>query len=113
MEGGHCFSPRNGCDPAGLILPVHEYGHDQGCSVTGGYVYRGHEAPALAGAYLFADYCRGTVWTLREGDGGSLEVARLLETGRRVSSFGEDEEGELYLCDHGQGEILRFAAIRN
>jgi glucose/arabinose dehydrogenase len=109
MEGGHCFSPRSGCDPAGLTLPVHEYGHDQGCSVTGGYVYRGKDVAALAGAYLFGDYCKGTVWTLREGAGRRFEVAPLLETGRRISSFGVDESGELYLCDHGQGEILRFA----
>jgi glucose/arabinose dehydrogenase len=110
MEGGHCFSPREACDPAGLALPVHEYGHDAGCSVTGGYVYRGKRVPALAGAYLFGDYCRGTVWTLRSGASGAFEVARLLETGRLISSFGEDEEGEVYLCDHGHGEIFRFAA---
>jgi glucose/arabinose dehydrogenase len=109
MEGGHCFSPRQGCDPAGLALPVHEYGHDAGCSVTGGYVYRGKRVPALLGAYLFGDYCRGTVWTLRRGADGAFEVARLLDTGRLISSFGEDEAGEVYLCDHGRGEIFRFA----
>ncbi len=109
MEGRHCFSPKTGCDPAGLELPVHEYGHDQGCSVTGGYVYRGKAIPALAGAYLFADYCKGTLWSLeRRRDDGIAEVATLLETGLSISSFGEDEAGELYLCDHANGAVHRL-----
>jgi glucose/arabinose dehydrogenase len=106
MEGRHCYSPRKGCDAAGLHLPIHEYGHDRGCSVTGGYVYRGQAIPELVGLYLFADYCNGRIWALRR-DGDAAEVAVLLESRRRVSSFGEDAAGELYVCDH-EGTILRL-----
>jgi len=108
MEGRHCFSPRKGCDPTGIHLPVHEYGHDQGCSVTGGYVYRGREIPGLVGRYLFSDYCSGRLWALRRTPEG-VEVAVLAETGRRVSSFGEDAAGEVYVVDHA-GAVLRLAA---
>ena len=73
MEGFHCFDPRQGCDAKGLELPVYEYGHDAGCSVTGGYVYRGQAIPALAGTYLFSDYCTGTVWALKRDPGGKAE----------------------------------------
>ncbi|MBZ0090469.1 MAG: PQQ-dependent sugar dehydrogenase, partial [Thermoanaerobaculia bacterium] len=110
MEGLHCFSPRRGCDPAGLELPVHEYGHDAGCAVTGGYVYRGQALPELTGAYLFSDYCKGTLWSLARGPQGQATVTVLLETRMLVSSFGEDEAGELYLCDHGNGAIFRIVA---
>jgi glucose/arabinose dehydrogenase len=109
LEGSHCFSPGSGCPTAGLELPIHEYGHDHGCSVTGGYVYRGRDIPELAGAYLFADYCGGTVWTLERGVDGRPTVAPLLRA-RSVSSFGEDEAGELYLCDHAGGVVYRFVA---
>lgn len=108
MEGLHCFSPRQGCDPSGLELPVHEYGHDAGCSVTGGYVYRGEALPELAGAYLFSDYCKGTLWSLVRTPDGRAEVNVLLETRMQVSSFGEDEAGEIYLCDHGNGAVFRM-----
>lgn len=108
MEGRHCFSPKSGCDPTGLELPIHEYGHDRGCSVTGGYVYRGAAIPDLVGAYVFTDYCTGTLWSLRRRDDGPAEVATLLETGLGISSFGEDEAGELYLCDHRGGAIHKL-----
>jgi glucose/arabinose dehydrogenase len=110
MEGRHCFDPRTGCDPTGLELPVHEYGHDVGCSVTGGYVYRGRALPALAGAYLFADFCRGTVWSLHRDGTGTAVVTTLLETRFPVSSFGEDETGEVYVCDHGGGAVFRLTS---
>jgi len=108
MEGRHCYSPKTGCDPSGLVLPVHEYGHDLGCSVTGGYVYRGAALPALRGSYLFADFCRGTLWALRRRADGVAEVATLRETRRQISSFGEDEAGEIYLCDHTGGAVHRL-----
>src|SRR6185436_11700418 len=103
-----CYSPKQGCESAELVAPVHDYGHDHGCSVTGGYVYRGKAIPALVGRYLFSDYCRGTVWTLDRGSGGALTVAPLLQA-QSVSSFGEDEAGELYLCDHSGGVVYRIA----
>ena len=115
MEGRHCFRPRFGCGTAGLALPVHEYGHDEGCAVTGGYVYRGHALSALVGRYLFADYCSGTVWALERGAAADAapRVERLLESGAMVSSFGEDEAGEIYLCDHRGGRVLRLAVARD
>jgi len=108
MEGHNCFRPRQGCDAEGLAPPVLEYGHGEGCSVTGGYVYRGRALSGLTGWYLFADYCRGTVWALARRT-GAAEVAVLAQSGARVSSFGEDEAGELYLCDHERGRILRLS----
>lgn len=109
MEGRHCFSPRQGCDTAGLRLPVHEYSHRDGCSVTGGYVYRGAAIRGLDGAYLFADYCRGTVWALEGAGGPDARLSVLVESGERISSFGEDEAGEVYLCAYGSGRLLRLA----
>ena len=108
LEGSRCFDPRRGCDASGTRLPVHEYGRDAGCSVTGGYVYRGRAIPALVGRYLFADYCTGTVWVLSRRGERAPEVAVLFESRRRISSFGEDEAGEIYLCDHAGGSIGRL-----
>jgi glucose/arabinose dehydrogenase len=109
MEGAHCFLPGEGCDREGLTLPVLEYDHDQGCSVTGGYRYRGSELPGLTGVYTFADYCSGVVWGAREGEDGGWSSAEVLSSGMSVSAFGEDEAGELYLADHGGGAVYRFA----
>ena len=110
MEGFHCYDPKKGCKADGLELPVYEYGHDTGCSVTGGYVYRGKAIPALAGRYLFSDYCTGVVWSLLRDANGKATVSTLLQSKVAVSSFGEDEAGELYLCDHGGGKVLRLEA---
>jgi glucose/arabinose dehydrogenase len=109
MEGAHCFRPSEGCDREGLTLPVLEYDHDQGCSVTGGYRYRGSELAGFTGVYTFADYCSGVVWGAREGEDGGWSSAELLSSGMRVSAFGEDEAGELYLADHGGGAVYRLA----
>lgn len=106
-EGAHCFKTRD-CPSEGLIDPVAEYGHDQGCSVTGGYVYRGKALPALEGAYLYADYCSGRVWGLFARPGGSYEPRVLLEADLRISSFGEGADGELYLLDHDEGGVYRI-----
>jgi len=108
MEGFHCYDPRQGCDAKGLELPIYEYGHDAGCSVTGGYVYRGEAIPALAGRYLFSDYCTGVVWSLVRDERGKPTVNTVVNSDASVSSFGEDESGELYLCDLSGGKVLRF-----
>jgi hypothetical protein len=76
-------------------MPVYEYSHDEGCSVTGGYVYRGERVPSAAGRYFFGDFCSGTVWSLvLEGD----KARDVQKVGRidQLSSFGEDAAGELY-----------------
>jgi len=106
MEGAHCFAPSSGCSTAGLQLPIAEYDRQGGCSITGGYVYRGTRIRALVGRYLFSDYCSGRLWALRES-GDRWVMEQLLETGLRVSSFGEDQAGELYIVDH-QGAVYRI-----
>ncbi|MGD9317327.1 MAG: PQQ-dependent sugar dehydrogenase [Anaerolineae bacterium] len=111
MEGLHCFPADRPCDRTGLTLPVREYDHTQGCSVTGGYVYRGQESPLLTGIYLFGDYCSGRIWGLAQsGDDGDWRVARLAQADVRLSAFGEDEQGELYLVDMDRGELFKIVA---
>lgn len=106
MEGDRCFESSD-CDRSGLELPVATYGHDLGCSVTGGYVYSGREFPRMRGAYLFGDYCSGIVWGLNADAPGGNEPVRLFESGASISSFGLDERGELYVTDLGAGVLSR------
>jgi hypothetical protein len=98
MEGSRCFGASQ-CDQNGLVLPTLEYGHNQGCSITGGYVYRGSAIPALQGVYFFADYCQGWVRSLRYTGGVATEVTEwpALRPGGLVMSFGEDAVGEAYV----------------
>ncbi len=112
MEGRHCYPGNRACDPQGLTLPIHEYGHREtgGCSVTGGYVYRGREVPALNGWYVFGDYCNGRIWALdvREpGAGIEPRHIELLQTSMRISSFGEDALGELFVTDLSSGTLYK------
>ncbi|HEX7002901.1 MAG TPA: PQQ-dependent sugar dehydrogenase [Trueperaceae bacterium] len=107
MEGAHCFEPEQGCETEGLVLPVLEYDHDLGCSVTGGYRYRGTAIPGLQGAYLFGDYCSGQIWGAY-GANDEWSSIPLLQSGLRISAFGEDDEGELYVADHGGGTVYRI-----
>jgi glucose/arabinose dehydrogenase len=109
MEGNACHEPPTGCTRSGLELPVAQYSHDFGCSITGGYVYRGRSQRALRGVYLFSDYCSGTIWGLDAAQPGA-GVKRLLESGLSVSSFGLDEDGELYLTDLASGTLFRIVA---
>jgi glucose/arabinose dehydrogenase len=112
MEGMHCYPESRSCDQKGLTLPVFEYDHSQGCSITGGYVYRGQEFPFLAGVYLFGDYCSGRIGGLiRAGGGqGDWQGRWLAQANIRLTSFGQDEAGELYLVDMGRGELLKILA---
>jgi glucose/arabinose dehydrogenase len=117
MEGSHCYSPKFFCDTTGLTPPVAEYGHEGGrCSVTGGYVYRGTKSPALRGWYLYADYCSGELFGLPASSNGRHDGAGeptvLLRTGLRVSSFGEDDAGELYVIGHA-GTVHRLTAVES
>ncbi len=107
-EGRHCYDPATDCDPAGVAMPVTEYGHGSGCSVIGGVVYRGSALPALRGAYLFSDYCTGTLWGLDAGLAAAQAPITLLETGASISSIGTGEDGEVYLTDLGGGRVLRL-----
>lgn len=109
MEGFHCYTPSSGCDTAGLILPIKEYGHGSGnCSVTGGYVYRGARRPELIGAYIYGDFCSGRIWMLRHLNGQVIADSLLLDSLYSISSFGVDQSNELYICSL-DGSILRFA----
>jgi glucose/arabinose dehydrogenase len=107
FEANHVY---NGPDsPTGMVFPVLEYPHDGGrCSVTGGRVYHGLALPEWQGVYLYGDYCSGQVSGLIRTDGASWLSADLFSTGARVSSFGVDEAGELYLADIGSGTVLEL-----
>lgn len=108
MEGNHCYATSN-CDTSGLVLPVAEYSHAEGgCSVTGGYVYRGSAFPELAGNYFFGDYCSGFIWSLVPQPDGTWLKTQVLDSQYNVASFGEDAEGELYVLDHSSGAVLQL-----
>ncbi|MCC6453573.1 MAG: PQQ-dependent sugar dehydrogenase [Caldilineaceae bacterium] len=109
MEGLHCFQGGN-CDQTGLELPVVEYDHANGCSITGGYVYRGSLFPDLAGVYIFADYCSGLVWATTRGSDDVWNTTMVFESGALISSFGEDEAGELYATDLNSGVVYQVMA---
>lgn len=109
MEGSTCFKARE-CDRDGLVMPVWEYAPEgRGASITGGYVYRGDAIPALRGWYVFADFMDGRMWTLLPGDGTEPRVALLEMRVPGITSFGEDEAGELFatLFD---GKVMRLVA---
>ncbi len=111
MEGSQCFGAAS-CDMTGLTLPVYEYDHDEGCSVTGGYVYRGAALPQLVGRYFFGDFCTGLVRSFRYDGGAAVDVQdHTAELGPQagLSSFGEDADGELYLLDI-EGIVYRLVA---
>lgn len=107
MEGAHCFV-NPACSRQGLVLPVAEYDHGNGCSVTGGVVYRGHAAPILAGQYLYSDYCGGWLRSFRYVNGAATEHRSWsIGSPGPVSSFGVDGMGEVYLVVH-TGTIYRI-----
>ena len=90
-------------------MPVFEYDHSLGCSVTGGQVYRGRKLPSFSGMYLFGDFCSGTVWGLLRQDDQSWRGQVLFETEKKITGFGSDEAGELYLLDF-DGGLYRLEA---
>jgi glucose/arabinose dehydrogenase len=101
MEGNHCYRPSSGCSTTGKVRPLVEYSHAAtgGCSVTGGYVYRGAAIADLRGWYVYGDYCGGQVWAVSSGASRPATPVKLLSTGHLISGFGQDDAGELYLCD--------------
>ena len=104
MEGTRCYNAGS-CDMTGLTLPVLDYTHSDGCSVTGGFVYRGAAIPALAGTYFYSDYCGGWVRSFRYSGGMATETGTwdALAPGGNVPSFGEDGAGELYVLSSSGG----------
>lgn len=111
MEASRCFASDD-CNGEGLVLPVAEYPTAEGCAVTGGYVYRGSQFPVLQGGYLFADFCGGQIWGLSasEARSGSARPRLLLQTELNIASFGEDEEGEVYVTDLTGGAVYQVTA---
>jgi len=107
MEGSSCFANPS-CSSAGFTLPVAEYQHGNGdCAVTGGYVYRG-SVTALQGTYLYGDFCSGRIWALQR-TGTTWQGALLTDTTLSISTFGEDESGELYLADYVGGGLYHIS----
>lgn len=106
MEGAHCFVTN--CSQTDLALPVAEYTHAQGgCSVTGGYVYRGNRSPGLRGIYLYGDLCSGRIWGI-ERQGAAWANRQLLASQFSITTFGEDEAGEVYVADANTSTIHRI-----
>ncbi len=107
MEGLHCFNPPFDCETTGLTTPIWEYDHSLGYSITGGYVYHGQGVPELEGRYIYADYGSGRIWSLEYDGSGPPVNTELLNTSLAISSFGLDQNGELYMCAFN-GLIYRF-----
>ncbi len=97
MEGFHCFSPQTNCDTVGLTLPVFEYGHDVGASITGGYVYRAARLSGLYGVYIYGDFVSKRIWGLRYEEDKVRSNDLIATSPSSISSFGEDESGEVYI----------------
>jgi glucose/arabinose dehydrogenase len=109
-EGNATYDPSRTLDPRGrYVRPVEVYSHDAGCSVTGGFVYRGRSRPDLVGRYFYGDYCSGTVWSLRIADGKATDVRREAFRIPGLTSFGEDARGGLYAVS-ADGVVYRIAA---
>ncbi len=112
MEGDRCF--RSGCDASDKTIPVLQYSHDDGCSVTGGHVYRGAAIPEFDGHYFYGDWCEGLVRSFRFAEGRVVDQAdwttELSEVGQ-VTSFGVDNDGELYTVNWN-GELNKIVAVR-
>lgn len=103
MEGNHCYNATT-CSTTGFTAPIHEYAHGTGdCSITGGYVYRGTKFPSLVGKYIYGDFCSGKIWTL-SGTTNTL----LFDTSFQISSFGVDEEKEVYIIGYNTGTIYKI-----
>ena len=106
LEGDHCYQS-SGCDQSGLTPPIAEYSHQLGCAVAGGYVYRGSQQPALAGVYVFGDYCSGLLFSLRVEADGSFMTQTVAKTGLKISSLGVDDGDELFAADLAGGGLYR------
>lgn len=112
MEGTHCFNPLSDCNPGNLVLPVIEYDHDVGCSVTGGYVYRGTRNPRLIGQYIYGDYCSGRIWAGTRHANGTVTSRVLFDAPFTISTFGEDAAGEMYVAGYSNGTLYRIVDAR-
>jgi glucose/arabinose dehydrogenase len=113
LEGTHLFNAAHPLTKGGhMVAPVAQYSHSLGCSITGGYVYRGPSIAGLNGRYVYADYCSSRMWTLATGSRTPTDVTSIANAGGLKSpvSFGQGSDGSLYVLS-GQGEIFRFSAL--
>jgi glucose/arabinose dehydrogenase len=108
FEGTHEFEDKQPSGNGELVFPIYEYSHDQGCSVTGGYVYHGKAIPAAEGRYFFGDFCFGTIWSLVVVNGQATDIRTHSINVDSLSSFGEGRAGELYALSLG-GDVFRIA----
>ena len=106
-EGTHVYEDKDPNPEGHLVMPAYQYSHDEGCSVTGGFVYRGDDIPAAQGRYFFADYCSGRMWSLLLRGGEAADVRRDAIPVASLSSFGEDARGELYALSL-DGELVKL-----
>lgn len=105
-EGFECYNPSSNCEVPGLIDPVTVYDHSQGLSITGGYVYHGSTVPGLYGMYIYGDYVSGRIWGFRwNGSEATHQTVLDSGSGRAISSFGQDQDGEVYITDLSNGGI--------
>jgi glucose/arabinose dehydrogenase len=117
MEGNHCFNPPSNCNTGALTPPIIEYAHGTGnslgCSITGGYRYRGTRNPALSGIYFYADLCTGLISGASQQVSGGWTTTGLLDTSLVISTFGEDEAGEIYVAHYSPsvGAIYRIVQV--
>ncbi|MDP6878674.1 MAG: PQQ-dependent sugar dehydrogenase [Candidatus Marinimicrobia bacterium] len=133
MEASYCFEPKENCKRDGMVLPIIEYPNDayhpafalgrknqldvEGCSVTGGYVYRGKKLKGFEGVYFFGDYCSGNIWSFKVKDGKAAEFKNRTdeiniadgEFTNYISSFGQDADGEIYIVDYN-GAVYKIIA---
>ena len=110
MEGFHCFNPPSGCNMNGLMLPIVEIPHPEGEAVIGGFVYHGTALAGFQNQYIFGDL-NGRIWTLQESPPNTFTRTLLNESGLSISSFGQDENGELYVVDIGNGRVLKVVPM--
>jgi len=112
LEGDECYDASQNCARPDLVAPIAVYSHDFGCSITGGYVYRGQKYPWLVGQYIFADYCSGIVWATARDAKGRWQTNQVGKFDDTISSFGEDAAGELYVVGHGGGTIYKLTSAQ-
>lgn len=112
MEGKRCFPASSPCNPGSFFVPQLEYARDLGCSITGGFRYRGLRWPELAGVYFYGDFCSGRIWGATVDAAGTWQSAVLLDTPFAITSFGEDDDGEVYVIDYAGGTVYQLAPLR-
>jgi glucose/arabinose dehydrogenase len=109
-EGSHCYEPPEGCRTTGLIDPIYEYSHDEGKSITGGFVYTGSAIPFLRGRYVLADFVSGWMRAITLPREGRAEAIELGKWPILIATFGQSADGELYVADFGKGTIFKLTA---